>query len=358
MLVQGFLRERGSVGIADLAAHFGISAKRHQEFPSLVLLKYDQLASPFAEPIVRECRGVILDEADDWRVVSRAFDKFFNYGEALAEDIDWSTARVQEKVDGSLVVLYPYAGTWHAATSGTPDAGGDVNGGTQTFRALFWRTFAGRRLPEPERTCFYFELTTPENRVVVQHAAASLTLLGARHLDDGEVPVESALCMLGEQVPAVRTFDLRSFEGIAASFASMSPLVQEGYVVVDGAFRRVKVKHPGYVALHHARDGLTTKAFVEIARKGESSEVIAAFPEFAPRLAEARRCVDAFVAELEGDYARLAGIAEQKAFAAEALKTRCSGALFAVRAGKAASIRAHVAEMRIGALLDMLDVAP
>jgi hypothetical protein len=52
------------------------------------------------EPIVRESRGVILDEADDWRVVARAFDKFFNYGESGADEIDWGTARVQEKVDG------------------------------------------------------------------------------------------------------------------------------------------------------------------------------------------------------------------------------------------------------------------
>ena len=92
-------------------------------YPNLVLFKYDQVNSPMDNPVVQECRGIILDEADDWRVIARPFTKFYNYGEPNAASIDWTTARVQEKVDGSLCAFYHYKGDWHVATTGTPDAG-------------------------------------------------------------------------------------------------------------------------------------------------------------------------------------------------------------------------------------------
>jgi hypothetical protein len=67
-----------------------------------VILKYNQIESDFSEPVVRESRGIILDEENDYEVVCKAFDKFFNYGEELAANIDWKTAKIQEKVDGCL----------------------------------------------------------------------------------------------------------------------------------------------------------------------------------------------------------------------------------------------------------------
>ena len=52
-------------------------------------------------PLVAECRGIILDEQDDWRVVSYPFDKFFNYNESKAAVLDWSQGvDVYEKLDG------------------------------------------------------------------------------------------------------------------------------------------------------------------------------------------------------------------------------------------------------------------
>jgi len=361
LLIQAFLRGSASTeqATSELLSKYSIVAKRHGKYPHLVLFKYDQNASPFEEPLVRECRGIVLDESQSWDVVSRAFDKFFNHGEVHAAPIDWATATVLEKVDGSLCVVYAYDGRWHVATTGSPDAVGAVHESGLVFSDLFWRTLGeyGSLAPpsKDRRLCFFFELTTPYNRVVVQHKQAGLTLLGARDLDDGELTIEQAVAALGlPSLPRVRAFGLGSFEEITGTFGSMSPLAQEGYVVVDARFQRVKVKHPGYVALHHAKDGMTIKAFVHIARTGETSEVIAAFPEFKPRLDEAQVRVDAYVTLIEAEYARLSGIPEQKAFAAEAFKTSCPHALFAIRAKKASTAREFVAAMRIETLVGQL----
>ncbi|HEV8658923.1 MAG TPA: RNA ligase [Thermoanaerobaculia bacterium] len=352
---------RAGVTYEELLAKYAIKHRRHGAHPNLVLLKYHQVDSPFAEKLVRECRGIVLDEADDWKVVARAFDKFFNHGEGHAAAIDWTTARVQEKVDGSMCCIFAYKGEWHVATTGTPDGSGDVNG-VGTFAEYFWKTLDWYGNPftmfDPvDGMCFFFELAGPANRVVVVHDRPHLTLLGGRRSWDREMTIDytsAFLSAVGCEVPAVRSFGLQSFEELAASFATMSPLAQEGYVVVDAAFNRVKVKHPGYVALHHARGGMTKKAFVEIARSGEVSEVLTAFPEFRPLLEDAQRRVDGFVAEVSADYERLKDIEVQKDFAIEAVKTKCSGALFAVRAKKASSVRAFIATMRIENLMQLL----
>ncbi len=61
----------------------------------------------------------------------------------------------------------------------------------------------------------------------------------------------------------------------------MSPLEQQGYVVVVAAWNRVKVKHPGHVALHFA-GGLAglrqLRVLADIACKVEAAEVVASFP--------------------------------------------------------------------------------
>ena len=179
MLVQAWLRSGKTLDA--LEAKYAITARRGVKHPNLVSLRYDQIASSFAEPIVRECRGLVLDEADGWRCVCRSMDKFMNHGDPLAAEIDWSTARCLEKVDGTLCQLFFYAGAWHCATTGTPDASGEVNGNGLSFSELFFRTFdeSGMELPPQDLgVTMFFELTTPLNRVASRHETASLTLLG------------------------------------------------------------------------------------------------------------------------------------------------------------------------------------
>ena len=371
--IQAFLRTEGT--IEDLLARYGIVSKRHREHPNLVLFKYNQITSPFAEPIVRECRGIILDEADNWRVVSRSFDKFFNHGEGHAAPIDWRTARVQTKEDGSLIVVYHYAGKWHAQTSGTPDAGGTIWGTVGGE----WEPSPGVRLPMPQSfadyfwqvagvapewfaknadvdTCFIFELVGPLNRVVVQNPTAKVVVLGARNRVTGqELHARQAATALGNRFQAVEQCNLWSIEGVLASFTTFSPLAQEGYVVVDEHFNRIKVKHPGYVALHHAKDGLGIRAFVDIARSNETPEVVAAFPALKPQIDEVRGRYDVLVETLERDYEAIRGIESQKDFALRATKTRCAPALFMVRAGKVNSVRDYLANVHVDQLMRLLD---
>lgn len=352
--IQRYLRNSGS--ILDLATKLGISAKRHRQHNNLVLFKYNQIESPMADPIVQECRGIILDENDNWNIIARAFDKFFNHGEGHAAQIDWKTARVQEKVDGSLCLLYPYQGEWHVATTGTPDASGDVNKQGLSFTDYFWQTMGDKEVMRQVTSdfCFMFELTGPINRVVVPHSVATLTLLGARNIETWQEVHPSEVSHFFPEIPIVKEFPLQDIKDILSSFEHISPLTQEGYVIVDASFNRMKVKHPGYVALHHAKDGMTTKAFVEIARSGETSEVISAFPEFKPLLEEVQKRYNQLLLELEVDYTTHREISVQKDFALAIKNSRCSAALFQLRAGKVRSVREFLAKCHIDIMMRTL----
>lgn len=380
MLLQDFLRNNGNRSggtIEDLTAQYAIKTSRHSKYNNLVLFKYDMIESPMAEPIVQECRGVILDENNDWAVVSRPFDKFFNHGEGHAKELDWKTTKIQEKVDGSLMTIYVYDSSWHVASSGTPDAGGLVNDFGFSFAELFWKTLEQYDVTLPKKDCgicFMFELTSQYNKIVVRHSKPSLTLLGARDLTtQKEIKPSEALRLLEswdperrtgnratfDKLQAVKEFPLTSYEEIYATFPSIDPLSMEGYIAVcvdaDGNFNRQKIKSPAYVALHHMRDSLgSQKALVIVALNGEIDEVGVAFPEYLNSLKDIKARIYDLVVELETAYDKIKHIPVQKDFAIAACTTRCSSALFAVRGGKSTSIRSHIQKMNIDSVMSLL----
>lgn len=358
LLTQCFIREHG---LSSLTDRFAIIAKRHGEFPNLVFLKYNQIESPMAEPVVQECRGLILDEADDWRVVSFPFRKFFNYGEGHAAAIDWQTASVYEKLDGSLMTLYWYRGEWRVASNGLPDASGSVYGHDGTFADLFWETWnhMGLELPPAQcrAECFMFELMTPHNRVVVPHTESKLVCIGGRNL--ATLAERNAIYLGGVfDWPLVRSLPIRTVADCVAAAEAINPMESEGFVVCDGNFNRVKVKSPQYVALAHMKDQFSARRMLEVVRLNESDEFLTYFPEMRPLYDDVRGQFESLCSEVESDYSRLQSIAAQKDFALQAVKTRCSSALFAMRAGKVASVREFFASLPMQTMERFVKIAP
>lgn len=355
LLLQQFLRNGGT--ISELKERYAIDATRHKLYQNLILLKYNQLESPFHEKIVQEARGVILDEKDSWRCICLRFSRFFNYGEECAATIDWNTAQVQSKEDGSLLTLYNYKNTWHVATSGEPSASGSVGDSNCSFATLFWDTFAAMGLWTPTNPdlCISFELTSPFNRVVVPYDKPKLTMIGVHSRDTlRELPLNTAY------YPSVKSFPLTSFEEIVKSFEHINPLSQEGYVVVDAKFNRVKVKHPGYVALHRLKDGFSRKRVLEIVRTGENSEFLTYFPEYKSIFDEIISKYNKLIWTLEYQYNRLKHIESQKdyALAVQAIpnsKHVVAGALYAIRKHPETSFKEILTRISIVNLMGVLD---
>jgi len=351
--VIGYLRQHG---LDRLQAEYAIKVNRHTRHPHLVMLKYDQIRSPMSERIVQECRGLILDEAREWAIVSFPYLKFFNYGEGAAAPIDWSTARVLEKLDGSLMTLYFYDGEWHVASSGVPDACGTANGCAKLMRELFWDTWneLAYRLPQDTGFVYMFELMTRHNRVIVRHEKARLELHGVRDMRTYvEVDPEPFALLNGWE--CVRSYPLTTLDEILEAASALDPLHNEGFVVRDAAFNRIKVKSPHYVALHHMTDGWSPKRMLEkIVLPNENQEFLTYFPEYEADYLEVKGRFEQLVAEAETFYRTVQGIESQKEFALAVKDTKFGSALFAVRAGKAPSIDEFYRNMVIDRLMQLL----
>jgi len=260
-----------------------------------LLIKYDQLESPFGNREVEECRGIVL-EKDTWKVMCLGLTKFYNSAEGHAAKIDWSTARIQTKLDGTCINLYYdwYKECWFAATTGTAEGEGEVNNRFDTsFNDLFWETVKNNydevkfksvldyfksELP----VTLTFELTTPYNIVVTPHGESTITLLAARYLNTlDEVNLDMLLEFSNQLgVPYVEEHDLNygNFDVLIKTFENM-PFDNEGYVVVDGNFNRVKVKNPAYVAAHYLKGRSESHHILDIVKSNEIDEFIATFAE-------------------------------------------------------------------------------
>lgn len=344
--------------IEDLQARYGIKAKRHADYPNLVHLKYSQLKSPMAEPIVQECRGLIVDEAADWRVVSRPYDKFFNYNEGHARQIDWQSARVYEKLDGSLMVLYQYQGLWHVSTSGTPDASGNVGDTSLAFGDLFWQIWyeLGYSYPVHTHLCYMFELMTPHNRVIVRHDKNRLVLHGVRDVRTyQEHHPESHARMNGWE--CVRGHNLNNLEAILDSCRMMDPVNGEGFVICDAIFNRVKVKSPQYVALSHIKESFSIRRLLDVIRNNEGDEFLSYFPEWSVLYHDAKDKYLALRSEASAFYESIKQIETQKDFALEATKKGYSSILFSLRKGNIQSVEEGLRDMQVERLESLLGLS-
>jgi RNA ligase len=337
MELQEYLREHG---LEKLAATYSIKATKHQQYPHLVCLKYSQLDSPMGAKIVQQCRGVILDQSNDWGLVSYPYDKFFNHGEGHAATIDWNSARVYDKLDGSLMTLYFYDGEWRVQSSGTPDGSGEVSGFGMSFAQLFWKVWAelGYQLPENTDCCFMFELTTKYNRVVVVQPTNQLILHGVRNVQTlTELDPQPWSAKYGWQL--VASHPLTSWPAVIAAAGQLDPMNLEGYIVCDRQFHRVKVKSPQYVAIAHLRSSFSSRRMLEIIMANEGEEFLAYFPEWTDIYQKIKQRYHELIQEITAAYQQHQNIEVQKDFAAAIKHLPYAGVLFSLRSGKVKSVK-------------------
>lgn len=252
---------------------------------SYVIFNYDQIHSDFSNKIVREARGIIFKEGRWQNPVCWAFDKFGNYGESYVPKIDWATSFVTEKVDGSLIKMWYNAGSWYISTNGTIDA---FNAPTSeakygNFGELFYATVCNYyRLFDSfldglnENLTYMFELVGPYNRVVIPYEKPAVYFLGARDKYTGEEYLCNAINAenLGvSKFNRPQIYQLLTLDDCVRVAETFS-WDQEGFVVCDANFNRVKVKSPAYVMAHFARNNnvITKKHLIKVILLNEVEE--------------------------------------------------------------------------------------
>jgi len=293
-------------------APYCLEIKRDTVFGrDLILFKYNQIESDFSQDIVKESRGLVLEDKSFAPVVF-PFVKFFNHSEPYADEIDWSTASVQTKIDGSIIKIvkmdeeHLLIGTNSNIDASKCPFAEQVGCKAKTWGDLILEGLSHYGLTESglakmlnyDKT-YIFELTSPFNQVVVRWTETKLNFIGVR--DNITFKEEKY-----EKHPLSKVFDtpkiypLKNLQECLEETSKMGD-DEEGYVVRDDNFHRIKVKSPRYLELHRlAGNGiLSIERGIDVVKKGETMEMIAYFPHFKDSLEEIKRRYDEFVSRLE-----------------------------------------------------------
>jgi len=330
-------------GIDSLEKNFGIKVKKYTDH-NLAVLNYNQIESPKFHPVVMECRGLIIDYKK-LAPVSRTFKRFFNLNEWKDDPFDFdSSYRVEEKADGSLMSVYWYNGTWNIATRRTAFGESTIHTDkTKTFRDVFISII---KMPINEfmkgmskNRSYTFELCSLYNKVVKVYEKPTLYLTNIVDLSTGEEFDSTILDMIADilNVKRPKKYTFSSIDEMTNHFQNMDP-TDEGFVIIDDNFNRIKVKNPSYVDLHHIKggDAPSFKRVVNIIFKGETEEVLSYFPEHKSFFQKPQKIYDYIIDEIHR-YECLATNEEisQKEFALQVKDLPFSSVLFGIRRGKA-----------------------
>ena len=324
--------------LEKLKNEFGIVVK---EYPDLYVLNYDQIESPKLNDIVRECRGLILDK--DYNIVSRSFDRFFNYGEnETGKDIDITKCSVYDKIDGSLIKIYHHNGHWNVSTRGTAYAESDVGGYGITFKELVYKALNIKTQEEFDNIfdsfnigrnyTFIFEVTSLENRIVTHYTGYKLWILSIRNNISGnyvafpESQFESLFSQFGIHIP--KRYEFSNIDECIEVVQNLKDL-NEGYVVYNDGIPAFKLKSPTYLAVHRLRGGgLNPKRICELVMINEQDEYLAYFPEDKEFFVPYVEAKDILFKDLEYVWLKYSELSSQKEFALKVKDYSFSSLLF------------------------------
>lgn len=76
------------------------------------------------------------------------------------------------------------------------------------------------------------------------------------------------------------------------------PWSEEGYVVVDANFNRIKIKNPAYVAVHHLKGKTAEHNIITIVKSNEIEEFASTFPERKDELFRLKENYDLLIEKL------------------------------------------------------------
>ena len=257
----------------DQAISGGLVTAR--ELDGLVILNYSPAAAytpgAWEVPIVRMCRGLIVTSDYEW-VIARPWEKFFNYGQKEAGDLDLDApVEVTDKLDGSLGIIYLHHGELRVATRGSM-------GSEQAIHATAW--LRARRDPRlltsrVEAVTPLVEIIYPENKIVCDYGERDeLVLIGGVKIETGEYlsPDHTAWLV---QWP-YRIVDTFPHKTLREALEAPPRVGAEGLCVrFLGENRIVKIKQDDYVQLHRIVTGLSEKSVWRHALEhGTSDEVL------------------------------------------------------------------------------------
>lgn len=249
-----------------------------EKHPTLDLYIYNYTANTqFAwewNDVTLNCRGLIVDGEDN--IVARPFKKFFSYeqldGKLPNVDGDILDYKVEEKMDGSMLIIVNYKGNVVCATRGSFVSDQAKKAYEFLTPELLTGTYKGDSYVHEFKQGFtyIFEIIYKQNRIVVDYDFEGLVLL---LMTDTELGGEYDSVYLPWRRP--RKYNFESLEEI---LAYEEPNL-EGFVLKFQNGERVKIKLEDYKRLHRLITGVSEKTVWEAMRNGTLEELLEGTPD-------------------------------------------------------------------------------
>ena len=247
------------------------------------------------DDVTIQCRGLVTDDAGS--IVARPFPKFFNYEEVIDKGvIPWDSEyiHVQEKMDGSLGILFNYKDEWIMATRGSFTSDQAIKGLEIIKRNYDLNKFV-------KEVAYLCEIIYPENRIVVDYGDERIIFLGATlpELEFNWTPAKAIFKTSGipEDDIVWSKMDTLSNETFK-NYQDLNHHNKEGFVIrFYPSNYRVKIKFEEYVRLHKIMTNFSTRNVWETLSNGEDilSSLVDVPDEFHAK-------IKVYVDELKGQF--------------------------------------------------------
>jgi hypothetical protein len=306
--VSAWLRQRDG-DLAALEAEYSILSATHE---GLILLCYEPQSPHIG--LVNECRGLVLSAAD-LSPVGWPMDRFFDVVER-PEVVLGEPLRVEEKVDGSFIILFFDGARWVACTRHTFCAIDPpyqalilAAAGCESLDAL-----AGRAGLSASVT-WCLELCSPQTRIIQPHPEPALYLLAAVGTRDRVMLSPEDLDAVAARSGFLRRpahyTDCTTHADVAALIArkTREDLLFEGVVVVGAGGERLKVKSPHYRLLGRLKYRgwriATPKLLAPIIQADQSAALLAVLGELRDDIDELAALIERFEGTIDAEVQRL-----------------------------------------------------
>lgn len=308
-----FIEEHEDWKVLLASDPYNLIIKEDEDFPNVYLFKYNMLESDMYQKIVQEARGLIVEvfEVAGKRVtkmLAHSFDKFFNYtepqGVMVLENFNWDNYSFQEKRDGSLMRLWFYKDKWVVSSSGTIDAhkaniqipSVGYNSFGDMFDAIIKKYDVD--FDSLDRGITYsFEMTSPDNKIVVDYDSDELTLIGMR-VNKLNMELDPISFNPFKDIKVAERYEFTSLDDALSIINNRTNF--EGLVLVDSAFNRVKIKTEEYLALAKMSDMASSdRGILRMILAGTIDDVANRLPHLQPRIDIVKGFVESEIANIK-----------------------------------------------------------
>lgn len=300
--------------------------------PSWTMFVYNLFDSDLQNPVVKACRGSVLEIKNNKviRPICMPFTKFTNYGEFPDDDAkqDWNSSYVTQKIDGILIKMAKVATDdiiW--MTNGSFDLDAELPNDyapvvdeketreAKTYgdllkyalkkedkevsvlneaNSLFKTNCSNWQNKIPVGWTLTFELVSPRNRIICKYNETKLYFHGARDAEGIEHKPEEVAKEYKIPYETPQKFELNNIDDIKKFLSTFNGEKEEGVVIVDKSWHRIKIKSDSYLKLKFTKGegNFSKKSLFKSVVDSDWDDIVGAFPTIKATINEIRKEIE------------------------------------------------------------------